>query len=165
MKNISTYLIAIVFVALFSSKANADDISYEDRYAVYDLINSYSYGIDYYDTDMLLTLFAEDGVFKINAGGELVNTREGSDDLYIEFSERAARRIQNDDGLGNGHHFITNIVIDMPREGTITGKVMALVTNRPTGESVSVITHGMYEWEFKKEDGEWKIAKLELFND
>lgn len=161
MKNICTYLIAIIFVALFANKANADDISYEDRYAVYDLINSYSYGIDYYDTDMLLTIFASDGLFKVNANGELLNTREGSDDLYIEFSERAARRIQN--GVGNGHHFMTNIVIEMPRADYITGKTMAIVSNRASGESVNVNTHGMYEWEFKKEGGEWKIAKLELF--
>lgn len=161
MKNITTYLLAMVFIALFSSKANAEDISYEDRYAVYDLINSYSYGIDYYDTDMLLTIFASDGVFMVNSGGELLNTREGTDDLYTEFSERAARRIQN--GVGYGHHFVTNIVIEMPNAGSITGKTMAIVSNRPPGEAVNVNTHGMYEWEFKKEGGEWKIAKLELF--
>ena len=161
MKNITTYLIAIIFIALLSGKATADEISYEDRYAVYDLINSYSYGIDYYDTDMLLTLFASDGVFKVNAGGELLNTREGTDDLNAEFSERAARRIQN--GVGEGHHFITNIVIEMPRADYITGKVMAIVSNRSPGEAVNVNTHGMYEWEFKKEGGEWKIARLELF--
>ena len=161
MKKITTYFIAIAFIALFSGKASADDISYEDRYAVYDLINSYSYGIDYYETDMLLTLFAEDGVFKVNAGGELLNTREGQADLYNEFSERAARRIQNN--AGEGHHFITNIVIDMPSAGHITGRVMAIVTNRSPTESVNVNAHGMYELEFKKEDGEWKIARLELF--
>ena len=155
------YFIAIIFIALFSGQVSAADISYEDRYAVYDLINSYSYGIDYYDTDMLLILFASDGVFKVNAGGELLNTREGTADLNTEFSERAARRIQN--GTGEGHHFITNIVIDMPSAGHITGKTMAIVSNRSPGEAVNVNTHGMYEWEFKKEGGEWKIAKLELF--
>lgn len=161
MNNNIKYFLMIVMLIMFASKVNAEEISYEDRFAVYDLINSYSYGIDYYDTDMLLTLFAEDGVFKVNAGGELLNTRQGTDDLNTEFSERAARRIQN--GTGDGHHFITNIVIDMPRAGYITGKTMAIVTNRPPGEAVSVNTHGMYEWEFIKEDGEWKISRLELF--
>ena len=161
MKNKISFVIAIVFMALIFSRANAEEISYEDRFAVYDLIYSYSYGIDYYDTDMLLTLFAEDGVFKVNAGGELLNTRQGTDDLYTEFSERAARRIQN--GTGDGHHFMTNIVIDMPRAGYITGKTMAIVTNRAPDEAVSVNTHGMYEWEFIKEGGEWKISRLELF--
>ncbi|MDC1436308.1 nuclear transport factor 2 family protein [Gammaproteobacteria bacterium] len=94
-------------------------------------------------------------------GGELLNTRQGTDDLYTEFSERAARRIQN--GTGDGHHFMTNIVIDMPRAGYITGKTMAIVTNRAPDEAVSVNTHGMYEWEFIKEGGEWKISRLELF--
>lgn len=161
MNNNIKYFLMIVMLIMFASKVNAEEISYEDRFAVYDLINSYSYGIDYYDTDMLLTLFAEDGVFKVNAGGELLNTRQGTDDLNTEFSERAARRIQN--GTGDGHHFITNIVIDMPRADYITGKTMAIVTNRPPGEAVSVNTHGMYEWEFIKEDGEWKISRLELF--
>ncbi|MDG2089959.1 MAG: nuclear transport factor 2 family protein [Gammaproteobacteria bacterium] len=161
MKNITSYLVVIIFITLFSSKASAEQISYEDRYAVYDLINSYSYGIDYYDTDMLLTIFASDGLFKVNANGELLNTREGAADLYTEFSERAARRIQN--GAGDGHHFMTNIVIEMPSEGHITGKTMAIVSNRSPGEGVKVNTHGMYEWEFKKEGGEWKIARLELF--
>lgn len=161
MNNNIKYFLMIVMLIMFASKVNAEEISYEDRFAVYDLINSYSYGIDYYDTDMLLTLFAEDGVFKVNAGGELLNTRQGTDDLNTEFSERAARRIQN--GTGDGHHFITNIVIDMPRAGYITGKTMAIVTNRPPGEAVTVNTHGMYEWEFIKEDGEWKISRLELF--
>lgn len=161
MNNNIKYFLMIVMLIMFASKVNAEEISYEDRFAVYDLINSYSYGIDYYDTDMLLTLFAEDGVFKVNAGGELLNTRQGTDDLNTEFSERAARRIQN--GTGDGHHFITNIVIDMPRAGYITGKTMAIVTNRPPGGAVSVNTHGMYEWEFIKEDGEWKISRLELF--
>lgn len=161
MNNNIKYFLMIVMLIMFASKVNAEEISYEDRFAVYDLINSYSYGIDYYDTDMLLTLFAEDGVFKVNAGGELLNTRQGTDNLNTEFSERAARRIQN--GTGDGHHFITNIVIDMPRAGYITGKTMAIVTNRPPGEAVSVNTHGMYEWEFIKEDGEWKISRLELF--
>ncbi len=161
MKSKTSFFIVIVFMALFSNRASAEEISYEDRFAVYDLINSYSYGIDYYDTDILLTLFTEDGVFKVNAGGELLNTRQGIDDLYTEFSERAERRIQN--STGDGHHFITNIVIDMPREGYITGKTMAVVTNRAPGEAVSVNTHGMYEWEFIKQGGEWKISRLELF--
>ena len=51
----------------------------------------------------------------------------------------------------------------MPSEGHITGKTMAIVSNRSPGEGVKVNTHGMYEWEFKKEGGEWKIARLELF--
>lgn len=161
MNNKIKLLILFIFIALVSARATAEEISYEDRYAVYDLINSYSYGIDYYDTDMLLTIFASDGLFKVNSGGELLNTRQGTDDLYTEFSERATRRIQN--GVGDGHHFMTNIVIEMPSVGHITGKTMAIVSNRPPGEGVSVNTHGMYEWEFKKEDGEWKIARLELF--
>ena len=154
-------IFTITLLAFISSKASADEISYEDRYAVYDLINSYSYGIDYYDTDMLLVLFAEDGIFKVNMNGELINTREGRNDLYTEFSERVERRIQN--ATGDGHHFMTNIVIDMPRAGYITGKSMAIVSNRAPGEQVVVNTHGMYEWEFKKEDGTWKISRLELF--
>jgi len=161
MKNKFSLLLALALMALISSKAGADEISYEDRYAVYDLINSYSYGIDYYDTDMLLILFAEDGVFRVNVNGELINTREGSNDLYTEFSERAENRIQN--GAGNGHHFMTNIVIDMPRAGYITGKSMAIVSNSTPGESLSVNAHGMYEWEFKKVGDEWKISRLELF--
>jgi len=110
---------------------------------------------------MLLTLFASDAVFKVNNGGELINTREGSADLYTEFSERAESRIQN--GAGNGHHFMTNIVIEMPRAGYVTGKSMAIVTNRAPGDSVNLNNHGMYEWTFKQEDGKWKIASLELF--
>jgi len=155
------YLLTVGFLLSFCIQASAENIAYEDRYAIYDLINSYSYGIDYYDTDMLLTLFASDAVFKVNNGGELINTREGSADLYTEFSERAESRIQN--GAGNGHHFMTNIVIEMPRAGYVTGKSMAVVTNRAPGDSVNLNNHGMYEWTFKQEDGKWKIASLELF--
>ena len=156
-----SYLLTVIFFLCCCAKASADNISYEDRYAVYDLINSYSYGIDYYDTDMLLDIFAQDAVFKVNQDGRLLNTREGTDDLYTEFSERAERRIQN--GVGNGHHFITNIVIEMPRADFITGKTMAIVSNRAPGAEIVVGSHGMYEWSFKKVNGEWKIASLELF--
>jgi hypothetical protein len=160
MRKLSYFLAAAVLL-FFYAKANAENISYEDRYAIYDLINSYSYGIDYYDTDMLLTLFASDAVFKVNMDGELINTREGLADLQTEFSERAERRIQN--GAGSGHHFITNIVIEMPRAGFVTGKTMAIVTNKAPGDNVGLSAHGMYEWTFKKEGSNWKIASLELF--
>ncbi|MBN4053390.1 nuclear transport factor 2 family protein [Haliea sp. AH-315-K21] len=163
MNNKINYFLIVILIAFFSTKASAAEIPYEDRQAVYDLINTYSYAIDYYDTELLMTLFTEDGVFKVNSGGELINTRVGAEERYIEFSERAERRIQN--GVGQGHHYLTNIVIDMPGEDYITGKVMAIVTNKPPGGSISVNSSGYYELEFRKEEGDWKISSLELFYD
>lgn len=110
---------------------------------------------------MLVGLFSEDGVFRVNYDGELVNTKEGTEALFAEFSGRVERRIQND--IGYGHHYMTNIMLNMPRVDYIEAKVMVLSTIRPPGEVVRLESQGMYEWEFKKEDGDWKIAKLEIF--
>lgn len=45
MKKISAYFIASVLMIIFSIKAEAEEVSYEDRHAVNDLISSVSYGM------------------------------------------------------------------------------------------------------------------------
>lgn len=111
-----------------------------------------------------MSIFTEDGVFRVYSGGELVGNREGSEERYIEFSERAERRIQSH--AGQSRHYITNIVIDKPEDNYIEGKVMAFVTNKGPEDSAPTFTNGgYYEFKFTYVNSAWKISSLELHYD
>ncbi len=164
MINKIKFCISCIFLTLVVCKVSAAEITYEDRQDVLDLINKYSFGVDTYDTALLMTLFTEDGVFRVFSGGEQLGNREGSEQRYIEFTERVARRIQN--GTGQSRHFITNIVIEMPSAEKMSATVMAMSTNlAPGAASPTINSIGYYDFEFTQVDSEWKISSLELHYD
>jgi len=154
----------LLIICSMTQTVLAAEISYEDRQDVYDLINRYSFGVDTYDTDLLMTLFTEEGVFRVYNGGRQVGNREGREARYTEFTERAQNRIQN--GAGQSRHFITNIVIDQLDENHIVAKVMAMSTNMVPGEPAPTVNAiGYYDFEFVKVNEQWKIDSLELHYD
>lgn len=155
---------ALVIFVVSPVNLKAAEISYEDYQKVYDLINRYSFGVDTYNTELLMTLFTEDGVFRVFSGGEQVGNREGAEARYTEFTERAETRIQN--GAGQSRHFITNIVIEQVSERRIEARVMAMSTNMsPETAAPTVNAIGYYDFEFAKNNNEWKIDSLELHYD
>lgn len=122
-------------------------MSAEDVQAIRRLKHEYCYLVDGGDYEEWAGLFTEDGKFNSSQGGTYV----GPEEIY-EFAEE-----EFDVAFADSAHVVSNPVIDVNGDEA-TGKwYLTLFYETPDGETGWIQTE--YEDEYRKVNGEWKIAK------
>ncbi|MFB6169571.1 MAG: nuclear transport factor 2 family protein [Haloarculaceae archaeon] len=125
-------------------------MSQEDVAAIQRLKHEYCYAIDGGDYEEWASLFTEDGRFVRDNG----DTFEGHDELYGFASEGF------DEAFDHSAHVVTNPVIDVDGdEATGNWYLLLFYENADGGAGW---TQAMYDDEYRKVDGEWKVAASQV---
>lgn len=121
-----------------------------DVHAIQRLKHEYCFAIDTGDYREWAEMFTEDGQF-VRDNGE---TFEGHDELYGFASEGF------DEAFDHSAHVVTNPVIDVDGDSA-TGNWYLLLFYE-TADGNPGWTQAMYDDEYEKVDGEWKISASEV---
>ncbi len=134
----------------------------EDQLEIDKLEKIYGYYLDNYKYEEAIDLFSDDaesieignrGVFKGKAGVRR---------FFLDFMKRDF----DADPIGRMglHHQLQSVVTVAPGGKTANGRwyilTLAAAALEPGGPKRSLLTHGVYENEFVKENGKWKIKKM-----
>jgi len=132
----------------------------EDTRAIERLQRMYGYFLDNLMMDEIVDLFTDDGEVEIGSRGTY-RGREGVEILMRQILG-AGRR-----GIGVGevlNHLQLQGIVDVDAEGTSAhGRWRALLTIGNTnahGHRSAMIAEGLYENEYEKLDGRWRIRRL-----
>jgi len=139
-------------------------MSIEDRFAILDAIARYAYTFDGQDADGWTNIFTPEGVFEVHAHDSTEPSSRYT--AHAELRRFAADSFSGRLAGARVRHFQTNtsfheLTLDSARTAT-----MALITHLgPPQEQLRVTLTGVYEDEWRKEDGAWKIARRTLYLD
>lgn len=157
-----TRFAAVIASFLLSMSAAASDISYEDRQAVLDLLSTHSWGLDTYDTPLLLSLFTADAVSRRYMAGEPVAEAQTSEERAADYNGRDVFKNQ---GIQT-RHYNSNILMELDESGDIRVRSMTSVTYQYPGETEPRLVHtGRYELTATKTLSGWRFSRLELYFD
>lgn len=122
-------------------------MSREDVNAIQRLKHEYCFAIDGGDYEEWASMFTEDGTFIRDNG----DTFEGHDELFGFASEGF------DAAFEHSAHVVTNPVIDV--DGDEASGKWYLLLFYENAEGNAGWTQAQYDDEYRKVDGEWKIAE------
>ena len=130
----------------------------DDRAAILDLINQYSYGYDTQDWDLFSSIWADDAV--LAAAGAETRTAEGITALARKRREGLAQ-----DGIQT-RHYQTNTLLTKHGNDHATGRTMIFVAWQRSGEPTPTPMHtGQYRDEYVRTANGWRIVRRELVVD
>jgi len=153
---------ALLPALLLSLGATASEITYEDRQAVLDLISAHSWGLDTYDTPLLVSLFTVDAVSKRYMAGELVAEAQTPAERSADYD---GREVFKNQGIQT-RHYTSNVLMEMVERGDIHVRSMTSVTYQYPDERAPRLVHtGRYELTATKTESGWKFSRLELHFD
>jgi len=152
----------LLVLLLLSIAAEASEIAYEDRQAVLDLISTHSWGLDTYDTALLVSLFTEDAVSKRYMAGELVAQAENTTERAADSDGRVVFKNQ---GIQT-RHYNSNFLMELDDSGDVHIVSMTSVTYQYPQETEPRLVHtGHYKLRATKTASGWKLSRLELYFD
>jgi len=139
-------------------------MSIEDRLAILDAIARYSFTFDGQDADGWTNSFTPDGVFEVYA-------HDSAEPCSCHSAHSELRRFAADSFSGRlagarVRHFQTNTSFRELTSASGRTATMALITHLgPPDEQLRVTLTGVYEDEWRNEDGAWRIARRTLHLD
>ena len=155
-------LIAFIFINTLSIKAYSEEISFQDRQSVLDLISYVSLGIDNYDVTLLMSIFTDDGAFRVYQGETLRREALNYSGLEAEFSGRDSFKAQG----RKTRHFPTGTIMNMEKNGTIETESMLYATEQfPDSEYPQTTSTGVYKVTAVRTEEGWKLSKVEMHFD
>ncbi|GIX47605.1 MAG: hypothetical protein KatS3mg131_1816 [Candidatus Tectimicrobiota bacterium] len=119
------------------------------RQEIWHTITRYARGIDEHRPQELEAIFTEDAVLQTHPW----NPRPLVGKALVL---KAFRNYQR--AFHNPRRFITNEQIEVRDDGTATGYANWFVVQASEGQSYC--GWGSYDWEFRYQDGQWKISKM-----
>lgn len=132
----------------------------EDVEAIDRLWNAYGFYVDKHLFDQVVDLFAEQSSAEIAQRGIFLN-KAGARRMFIDGMGRGSI------GLAHGtlfNHIQVEPLITLGQGGTTAkGRFRAMVQVAGFGGNTQFWSDGIYENEFVKEDGVWKISKLKFW--
>lgn len=137
----------------------AEIVEAEDVSAIKRLMRTYGYYLDRGLWEDLTDLFTEDAVGSYPAGVFI-----GRESLHPHFLDNNGRGYLGFEEGRLGNHIPLQPVINVDPDGrTAHGRWRVLAQLGQYGQSANW-AGGVYEIDYRKEDGVWKIAELEYFN-
>ena len=144
-----------LFVAESSRGAAPAELTGADYAEIQQLYGLYNQGSDFRDTEMWLSAFAEDAVFRTGPG----QVQRGQAEL------RAGREARNQGQTGdNGRRHLNSSFVITATEDGAKGRAY-WVLNDVTGPEPKAVASGYYEDTFVKTDDGWKIQTRTLYRD
>lgn len=124
----------------------------EDELAIRRIINDYSSTLDARDFASYAALFAKDGIWQ-NGGTVRRGAAEIQQMLLGLFGPTSPgyRNMEN-------YHLVSNVAVDVNGDKATARSRHLLVMRGPDGHPTPTLS-GLYEDEFIREDGKWKIAR------
>jgi hypothetical protein len=135
----------------------------EDRIQIMELISKNSYYYDFNQPEKRRTIFTDDLHGEIWRNGKQIGKLDTLNKfLELQNNRRASLAEQ---GI-QPRHFNTDIMLDEVSEGEVIGSVMFFTTHQKRDENKPEVVHtGVYDFEFRKIDKEWKISKRISYTD
>jgi hypothetical protein len=179
MKNrtffISSFLLIFFYALLFMPPAYAEDDAMakrvstlesrltvlEDTQKIERLIRAYGYYFDKGLWHETTTLFSDDAVVEIAQRG-VFRGKASVERLYIQLFGRGKECLG--EGKLNNHLILQPIITVSPDGKTATGRARIL-GQIAVREGDALLQEGVYNFEYKKDGGIWKISKLHYFGD
>ena len=130
--------------------------SFEDKFAIQELIARYSHAIDSGNYDAWVDCFAEDGAFQGSRSGRFVGRAE-----LKKFTEQF--ETQRATILPNVRHCVMNTVTEVDGNEAMSSSYLQVLT---TGkEGVKFYFCGRYEDALVKVGGEWRFKERKVIRD
>lgn len=143
--------------------SGADDAI--ERFKITELMTRYAWVHNLTEPEEYANLFTKDGEFV--AGGVVVV--KGHDAL-LELAKKD--RADYNPGAAEGKRsfmamrtIITNPLVTLNPDGTASGVCYVQIVVQAAAGGPQILAQGRYEDQYRKEDGEWKIARRETFLD
>ncbi len=153
--------IAIGLVTLAASlaacAASAQDGVTDDRAAIEALQARYMFAMDWRNAEAYRDTFAEDGAL-VSAAGEEEGDAIGS---FL----RARAPDGGDQRPARTRHSIANVVLDIDGDRARGRAYWVAVSNADDAREARLDSYGHYEDELVRENGAWRFARREIFNE
>ena len=145
--------------------AKASHGSYgEDRAEILDLMGRYLFAIDYNDWDSYVETFAPDGVLEFASGTSV--GRPAIREMVTKFATGIGRFYHTEDGKpAKLRHVVLQSMIRVEGKRAWGRTLWLEMANHGPMDTMKMGTYGIYEDEFKKEGGQWFIAKRVVLNE
>jgi len=136
-----------------------------ERFRITELMNRYAWVHNLTEPEGYANLFTKDGEF---VGGGVV-VAKGHDALLA--LAKKDREDYNPGAAAGKRSFmamrtiITNPIVTLNADGTASGSCYVQIVVQKAGVGPQILAQGRYEDNYRKEDGEWKIARRETFLD
>ncbi len=160
---------ALMLLAGAASAGHAQQPKYtrsyaEDRAEIEDLMSRYLFAIDYDDWDSYVETFAPDGELEFASGTS--KGRPAIRAMVAKFAEGIGRFYHTEDGKpAKLRHVILQKVIRVEGDHAWARSLWLEMANHGPGDTMKMGTYGIYEDEFKKEGGQWFIARRNVLNE
>jgi hypothetical protein len=136
----------------------------QDRAEIEDLMARYLFAIDYNDWDSYVETFAPDGVITFASGS--ATGRPAIRDLVTKFAEGIVRFYHTEDGKpAKLRHVVLQSMIRVEGDRAWGRTLWLEMANHGPMDTMKMGTYGIYEDEFKKQNGQWLIAKRVVLNE
>ncbi|HSG34863.1 MAG TPA: nuclear transport factor 2 family protein [Sphingomonadaceae bacterium] len=129
----------------------ADALSADDEVAIRNIVSRYCWALDTGDVEGFVSCFASDGLLEWDAF-EVPLVWQGSDAL-----RHFATYLRDQPSTAGRQHHVTNVIIEPSAKGAIGKAYVAVALRQGDGPHLLNVM-GWYEDEFRREEGEWKIA-------
>jgi hypothetical protein len=136
----------------------------QDRAEIEDLMSRYLFAIDYNDWDSYVETFAPDAELEFASGTS--KGRAAIRAAVTSFASGIGKFYHTEDGKpAKLRHVVLQSMIRV-EGGRAWGRTLWLeMANHGPGDTMKMGTYGIYEDEFKKEGGQWFIAKRVVLNE
>lgn len=129
--------------------------SFEEKFAIQELIARYSHAIDFGNYDAWVDCFAEDGAFQGSRVGRFVGRAE-----LKKFTEQFETLRAT---LPNVRHCVMNTVTEVEGNKAISSSYLqVLITGK---EGIKLVFCGRYDDTFVKVGGEWRFKERKVIRD
>jgi hypothetical protein len=136
----------------------------QDRAQIEDLMARYLFAIDYNDWDSYVETFAPDGVIEFASGK--ATGREPIRALVVKFAEGIGKFYHTEDGKpAKLRHVVLQSVIRIEGSHAWGRTLWVEMANHGPMDTMKMGTYGIYQDEFRKEKGQWLIARREVLNE
>ena len=136
----------------------------QDRAQIEDLMARYLFAIDYNDWDSYVETFAPDGVLEFARGS--TTGRPAIRDMVAAFAETIGKTYHTEDGKpAKLRHVVLQSMIRVEGNRAWGRTLWLEMANHGPQDTMKMGTYGIYEDEFKKQDGQWLIAKRRVLNE
>lgn len=136
----------------------------QDRAQIEDLMSRYLFAIDYDDWDSYVETFAPDGVLEFASGTS--KGRQEIRDMVVKFAAGIGRVYHTEDGKpAKLRHVVLQSMIRVEGNRAWGRTLWLEMANHGPMDTMKMGTYGIYEDEFKKENGQWLIAKRRVLNE
>jgi ketosteroid isomerase-like protein len=119
-------------------------------------VANYAHALDELNVPELETVLTEDTTWTFTMPGQGMLGPVAGRAAVLDFI-RDGHTAQT----GRVRHHLSNVVVTMTDAATARARAYLLQT-RNTGESIQVISTGVYTFSLRRSDGEWRIARLTL---